>query len=234
MYDGSYPRQVPGHIQKWWTDRIGGLAPTASSRNFYKTIWDKPKHLLWFLMGDSTPSIHDGCCFNTVSGLWCAVGSSSNPFINAAGSVTAQEIISARFVTEATALQMAALSWPGKTTAQDCALPDIYTWCLADEHSSPIIKGVRPKFSEGPTPGVGIGNDNWLVGNVYSVPAERSMQPAKSPNGSTLLSNLVWKDPGQLHGQASGQRLTIQLTTSLGKGFEMTSIALDLDQAGKY
>jgi hypothetical protein len=227
MFDGSYPRQVPGAMQKSWADVVLVRSPTTASRNYYKAIWDKRKHLLWFLGGQYTTNIliMEGLAYNTVSGLWTNVN--QTPFANTAATVSVSEMISARYVVSANK-NISTLTWGA--SGSDPPLSFVYFWCIGNGIITPIIKGIRPHWSSGPTSAV----SNWITGGVQVFDSERSVQPSPF-NFATVVADVagVFGQPGRIDVMASGAALVPYVWTTDGIDWEITGVSIDIAAAGK-
>lgn len=88
LYDGSYPRRAPGYVHRWWSSAVAMNAGTAATRHLAKIIWDKKRRNLWFFLPVSGQNCM-GLVHHVDSQKWMPWTS----FVNAAASVTAQDII---------------------------------------------------------------------------------------------------------------------------------------------
>lgn len=223
MFDGSYPRPVPGAVQKWWSDTVVTANPSTASRNYYKVLWDKPKHIIWFLSGVSTPSIGVGLSFNTVSGLWGHVV--SGPFTNNADTTPAIEMFSARYFSVVGSNKIGSAHWGA--SGSEPGISSFVGWVFSDRVNTPIIKGIRPHWSIGPT----TATSGWFSGNAYGLSTERSIQPGSANVASTFAG--AFRQPGKLDVIASAEIMTFGITMTNGIDWEITGLSIDIDKAGR-
>ena len=75
LYDGSYPRRIPGHCQKWWSELVIRLgANTDAFRHLARVVWDSKRRNIWFMLADSNSQAQtSGLVYHVDSQLWFPV-----------------------------------------------------------------------------------------------------------------------------------------------------------------
>lgn len=228
-YDGSYPRMVPGQIHNYWSKAVLTYATTDANRNFFRAVWDKPRHLLWMFAGSSGPAVEIGMSWNSVSGLWAqhdlvAGLNALNNFTNAAETVHVVELFNARYgVTQNN--KLALLAWGANGTEPHSAW--IFGWSITNFVNPPILNGLRPHWLSS------TGTGTWGFGNFYTVLAARDISPlGVNTNGST--TTLTFVEPGHLYGKQSGPVMTWRFGVSDGFNWEIAPIVgVDIQSLGK-
>jgi hypothetical protein len=221
QFDGSYPRKVPGSVQKYWADTVLTLAPSTADRNYYRVVFDKEKHLIWFTTGTATAAETYGLAYNFVSGFW----TQALTVLRSSTGVIVRELLSARYMVSISNLKVGTLSWGSNGTEPKGA--SILGWALSDRVNTPIIKGIRPHWSIGPT----LATSGWVTGTLYALDSERSLQPGSSSR--TTLSTMSFRQPGKLDGVGSAEIMTFSMVLSDGITWEMTGLSIDVEKAGR-
>jgi hypothetical protein len=234
QFDGSYPRLVPGAVHSYWASKTytNLNSTTAANNNFYRVLWDRPKHVLHVMGGTATgPRIPFGMSWNSVSGLWVQHYGNTPIFETIAdgGATYATEIISARYVVTINS-KVGRLSWDVTATEP----PDgfMHFWVISDYVTTTICKGARPHVSvhsasstSQTTPAVNFG------GVIYSYATEADITASML---NTLDSAaLTWRSPDRLDGQLAAPIINLRLTTPIHTAWEITGLTIDLTAAGR-
>lgn len=230
VFDGSYPKLVPGAVHSYWSAQTATLiAASATHGNFFHLIWDKPKHVLHVLAGNSSgPSIPYGYSWNSVSGLW-VIHRATPVFSNVAGTLTALEVFAPRaYVTNAS--KIGTFVWEVNGTEPVAGV--MYCWVISDYIHSPVIKGVRPHISY-----------HSASSTTYSTPtsnfsgtlASLTAEYFRTADLNTELATtaMVWRAPGRLDGQMGAPIMTFDITSPVGNAWEITGLSVDIDVGGK-
>ena len=224
MYDGSYPRRIPGYCTSFWASTLKASPPTTDDRNYFHVVFDNKQHLVYFTQGQSTPSISGGLVFNTISGLWTILTSP----VNAAQTVNAREFISAKYVISSNK-KVSILSY-GDTTPDHIA-SSFDGWMISDYVNTFKLKAVRPEWSYPAT--LSATNVSWLSGAFYTFSSERSPQPGSIGSPLNVVSPVA-RVPGKLDGMISGDIVSFNVSVAASNPWEVSGgIALNLDVTGK-
>lgn len=226
MFDGSNPRRVPGYTQKFWGDKYV-LGVTDADRNLTRVVWDKPKHLLWFLAPSSgSRTTIPGVTYNTVSQLWGLLRGQS--FANAGGTIVAADMLSARWVFAPSSLKVVSLSW-GASGGEPRA-STINGWGFCDRINTTNIGGIRPHWANSPQ----ISVSNWCSGNVYQLGSLRDMQPGAAifPVATATFAG-AFRQPGKIDVKGSGDAITFDMAQIAGIDWEMDGLSLDVARVGR-
>jgi hypothetical protein len=223
VYDGSYPKPVPGYTQKYWCDLVASASPTAADRNYHRVFWDKPRHLLWFFVGQSSQGGQQyGVSYNTVSGLWCLAAAMGN----AGATLLTGDWISARYFVDNNK-KVGYVSWGANNTEPDAAT--LTGWCVSNSVDHAQIKGVRPHWSTAPSSLF----SGWCSGNLYTLFSERDLVPGATAFGALSTTPMAFRQPGKLDGVICGEVVTFDISVIAGKDWEITGTSVDLGKAGR-
>lgn len=247
MFDGSYPRRIVGSVQKYWADRVVALAPTAADKNYYRLVWDKGRHLIWVLPGSGIAGAAGyhlaGMNYNTISGLWSQAiknGAQTFPLSSALfalddGTTACWEMLSAEWFVVQTSGNIVVGRMPyGGSAVTTAGSSTVYGWAIADQVTSPVIKGVRPHWSYGISSATAA--STWLSGQLLAFGAERDIQPGNISVSPIATVTLQPRNPGKLDGVLSAADvLSFQFTTTAAGliGWEITGISVDIGSQGK-
>jgi hypothetical protein len=90
MFDGSYPRRIPGHVHNWWREQVAELGGTADKRHLARVVWDSKRRNIWFMLADDSSSAQTtGLVYHVDSQLWFPVYTIENT----GGTVTVFEFV---------------------------------------------------------------------------------------------------------------------------------------------
>lgn len=222
MFDGSYPRPI-GPVSKWWANScVIPYAAIFSNRNFVKVIWDKPRHLIWFLTSNMS-SIFLGLAYNTVSKLWTMTG--LNPITGNGGGIIAAELIAPRFITTLTANKIGTVAYAQSAPEQSL----FYSWLFSDTTNNPLIRGVRPAWTKGPS----TATNNWVSGAIVGYDSDVDIQPGSQVGTVTTNNAFTFRQPGRMDGVGSAERLVFWLqTNSAASDWELSDFYVDIGTEG--
>lgn len=239
MFDGSYPRPVPGNVHNYWSANcVSTRADTATNRNFFRMVWDKQKHWLHVFSGTSGPSIEAGMTWNSVSGLWTQHGGTalgSNPFSNAAVTTYAAELIGPRlYVTNNKKIGAYTIPVDGSANPLSAIIDG---WLITDHISTPLLNGMRPHwkiFNIGTLSIAGAGGFNDAhTANQLTTCSFRSYlsdnyftELVNTNNNAKLLTDSGY---GYLHGSFKEKNVSWRIVVPAGIDWEITGLSLDVD-----
>lgn len=105
MYDGAYPRRLPGYVHRWWANMVySNNVKSAALRHLAKLVWDKKRRNVWFLTPDNSNNNTLGLVYNVDSQKWMPVTS----FVNVGATATASDVIG--YVDSSTGIFVAVMS----------------------------------------------------------------------------------------------------------------------------
>lgn len=232
QFDGSYPQLIRGAVHSYWAKKTASnLASSAINANYYKVIWDKPKHVLHVLGGTTSPSIPFGMSWNSVSGMWLG-HLSGTPFawIVDNYATNAREIISARCIVTNNN-KVGTLTWDVSATEPGPA--SIYMWCISDYVNTYVVKGLRlhVRVHSSSSTSTGLDPNANFTGTIYSVAAEKQWTPE---NINTLNSaTLTWRDPDRLDGQMAAPILGLFVGGPAATAWEFSGVSVNIEPAGR-
>lgn len=233
-FDGSYPQRVPGQVHNYWALHCAIEAATDANRNFFRLLWDKPKHLLWVLWGrsvdpgtgtDAGGNVYDltigGLAWNGISGLWTQ--QPRNPFCNAQDANYAVEIIAPR-VCVSKNKKVSLLTWDASGSEPRQAL--LASWVFNDRGATTwTLKGVRPQWATDDT------TENAAL-QVWTYTSQASLTPEITGTGTPYV--WTYRSPGKFDGVTSGETIGFQLFPSAGAVWELVgSMSADILAGGK-
>lgn len=243
MFDGSYPRPVPGNVHNYWASNCAGTrVDTVANRNFFHTVWDKSKHWLHVFSGlASGPSIEAGMTWNSVSGLWTQHGGTAlggNPFTNTAGTTYAVELIGPRlYVTNNK--KIGAYTLPVDAVQPPAAIID--GWLIADHVSVPLLNGLRPHWKVYNSASLSFGSaaasydsnthTNFPINSSFFRSYLSGAEFTELINVNTGASALTDHGYGDLHGKLAAKFISWRLVVPAGIDWEITGISIDVDMA---
>jgi hypothetical protein len=235
MFDGSVPRRVPGYVHAYWNKTVAALSLGDSNRHQYRTVWDKAKHIIWFL-----PVGHrQGLGYNTVSQLWVQALSPTIPLgyptsttntlflTDNGGTVSCAYLITGAWAMS-NGKKVSSVSYT-PTTFQTY----YYGWALTDHKTSPAISGVRPHFISTNATSAGLGTAPTLGGFLYAHNGAYEMVPGDVTTTPIATVTMAARSPGYLDGIISANEVVTFAFVLTNKYWEIGGISLDLDRAGK-
>ena len=241
MFDGSYPRLVPGNVHNYWASIcVSDKLATAANRNYFRVVWDKAKHWLHVFSGTASgPTIREGMTWNSISELWTQHGGSaigSQPFINAGGTAFARELIGPRlYVTNS--LKLGAYTLVCTGTEPAAAIID--GWLITDFVRTPVLKGLRPHWRVYSGTTLAFGGSGYTdISSTF--PPSGGFRRFRAPYEYTEIVNqaaellvLSQRDFGKLDGQVGGGMVSWRLLPPAGIEWEIDGLTLDVEPHGK-
>lgn len=210
MFDGSYPRPIPGAVHGWWGDTVRGLSLAASSkRDYVRVTWDKIRHRLWFGYGGGFAAPSNFVVFNTRSQLWANHGVLND----SAGSslTTTLDLLSPDYgigITSSPAFL--AVAWDNSSSP--AGTMDLYV--MGDASQSIQLNRLRPK---------------WVTGSptaTCSVSRGRTL-------GSMTSAVVAAQDADRYFDVTAADRfLQPHITVASGQAWEVAGCDYDLQSAG--
>jgi hypothetical protein len=154
IFDGSYPKPMPGSISDFWANgiNISDTVTQASSRHFVKLVWDSTRHIIWFWVPSTTSNNYHvaatSCAFNVISQLW----GQRLGLADAAVSTLPGEVISSGYYVSQSK-KLGSIQYAANGTNPPAA--NMSLWVIGDGVNSVSLSGIRPTYAYGPTSGAG-------------------------------------------------------------------------------
>lgn len=91
MYDGSYPRKLPGAVHNWWAQSVARYVSTIDDQHAAKVVRDKKRRNVWFFLPSS--GLSNTHCMGLVYHLDSQKWMPWSKFVDFAGTIIAQDVI---------------------------------------------------------------------------------------------------------------------------------------------
>ncbi len=223
MYDGSYPKKLPGYIHDHWSVQVRGGRVDDSTQ----LVWDPTRHNLWAsyrLSADSTAQAN-WLVWNQLSGLWAKQTTISN---GAAGGTvkTARQIISFETAPLTTTISTDT-KYTCDTFAYDQATcdattvqnpPSLQTWYIGDPIGYTEITRVSP---------VWLGTSPSASSSILLLGSKRVGQTGSHTVGPALIdSNFLYFDA-----LCSDNWISVEIDAY--GAYEFLSVGLSTTQTGQ-
>lgn len=196
VFDGSFPRPMPGGLHSWWVNNA-----VSGEHSPVRLTYDRARHLLWVAY---SPGLY--LAYNTHSQQWTNFGTIDN----AAGNATVAELISSPngafyAVTASGLYSLSATPRAG------------YVRFAAHGNTYGVVRisSVRPVFIAGPADAT----PAWLTGTLHYGATLRNVATA----GDAMTPGIL---PGTLDCNREARYLATRLDFAAGVPWEMSEMAL--------
>ena len=220
MYDGSYPKKVPGYFHDFWATKVAaGLVTDTCQMRF-----DPSRHNLWLSYSNAGASndTMNWLVWNQISNLWADLG----PL----GLVTNSKLVREIFTFEPSPLattKQASSGWSVETFAYDQSSNDnttIYTpptmtlWNIGDPIGYTTVERIAPV---------------WYGSNTPSALSTCVLAAKNSQNAATIQSVTGTIDSNSLYLDARLSANWVQPTLKIYGAYEFGSVGLSVTPSGQ-
>lgn len=215
MFDGSYPKPMPGYLQQYWATTIAPYVSVSAlgRQKHIRLTYDRTNHRLWCAYGAGIIAVQF-LVYHTRSGLWTNYG----PVTDQDGASFVRELFSPEFASDDTSLKLQPLALDA--TAANCPAGSFRLGAHGKTYGMTLFRGMRPQFVAGPSDTA----TGWVSGTLYYGPSLRNVTSASV--------TMAFAAPGRFDAMQSARFLSPKLTFTAGTGWEISKMAIDLEPAG--
>lgn len=202
MFDGSYPRPMPGAVQKWWAANNAGVGDVP------RFTFNKAQHRVWVQYGQLTGGYPAYIVYNLRSQLWTQYGK-----IVTLPDSTAQIII----ISPDYAVDLGAFRQFFTLGVTNPPAAVFQLGAHGSEFGMTTINGIRPRWLAGPSDTA----SEWTTCLVYYA---QSLRNATSGLGSSKAAN--FRAPGVFDLAYQARYLSPEITVNAGGQWECSAMSV--------